>query len=206
MRFRMHAAVVSFLLSLAVAAPVLAQTSAGSDSARAGTRHVSLGPAPRTGWMIGIGGGYGVGGPTIDNGPDQEAGQTLHFRSGLGVSPHAVLGFEFLSWSASPSDTTTFDLEVAGPSLTWYWDSNLYVRGMVGWAMGEAEFEVGTGPTHTVTTLHDDGFACLVAAGWEWRFRHRFALAPEVGYVRAGLAPRLSYTNAWGGLSLNLYY
>jgi hypothetical protein len=57
-----------------------------------------------------------------------------------------------------------------------------------------------------VSTVHDDGFAYLVSAGWEYRLRRRFAIAPEVGGVYASLAPDLAYHVLWASLSLNLYY
>ena len=205
MRFRKLAAVVPFLLSLVFALPALAQTSAGTDTTRASARRASLGPAPRTGWTIGIGGGYGMGGPHAENSPEQEPGGTTHFRTGFGVGEKAVLGVEYMSWTASPTDTTTFDFSAAGPSLTWYWN-NVYARGMVGWGMGKAQFEVPSGTGHTLVEMHDDGFAYLAAVGWEWRFRHRFAFAPEVGGVYASLDKELAYHTIWASLSLNLYY
>lgn len=205
MRFRWHAAVTTLLLSLAVTAPAFAQ-GAGADTSRAGTLRARMEPAPRTGGMFGFGGGYGLAGPRGENAPDPEPGGTFHLRVGTGVNSRAVVGIEYVSWSVNPTDTTTFNFTAAGPSLTWYWPSNLYVRGMVGWGSAEASWEEGTPPAHTMAHVDDDGFALLGAVGWEWRYRRRFAIAPEAQIVHIGLGNSASFAAASGSLSLNVYF
>lgn len=210
MRFRMLAAVTSLMLSLVVAVPSIAQESVAVDSSitvGSPRRPAILMSQPRTGWMLGFGGGYGLAGPKVPTeSPDREAGGTFHARLGSGVSRSALVGIEYLTWGATPTDSTSWAVVAAGPSVTWYWRSNLYVRGMVGWAMGKAEFETGTAPATSLVSIHDDGFAFLGAVGWEFRYRRRLAIAPEVQYLRLGLASRTTYDVMSGALSLNWYY
>lgn len=207
MRFRKLAAVTSLLSTLA-AAPCVAQESAAPDTsiAAVGTRRTSTAPQPRTGWMMGVGLGYGIGGPHAVGSPGHESGGTTQLRFGAGVSSRAVVGVEYLAWSTSPTDSTTWDVIAAGPSLTWYWPSNLYVRGMVGWGMGEATFTTGEGAALVVNTIHDDGFAFLGAVGWEWRWRRRLAIAPEAQYLYVGMTKENKFSVASGSLSLNWYF
>lgn len=210
MRFRMLAAVTPLLLSLAVAAPCAAQESAAPDTAAAttGARSRSrIEPQPRTGWMFGIGGGYAIGGPRTDlDQPDQESGSTIHFRFGAGLGGSAMVGLEYLTFGANPTDSTSYDVVAAGPSFTWYWPSNLYVRGMVGWASLKADFETGTPPTTTPVKFSDDGFCFLLGAGWEWRFRTRLGIAPQVEYLHLTAGNETTASVAAGSLQFNWYY
>ena len=207
MRFRKLAAVTSLLSTLA-AAPCVAQESAAPDTSVTvpSPRRTGTAPQPRTGWMMGVGLGYGIAGPHAEGSPAHEAGGTTHFRFGAGVGNRAVVGLEYLAWSTSPTDSTSWDLIAAGPSLTWYWPSNLYTRGMVGWGFGEAVFTTGAGPALVVNTIHDDGFAFLGAVGWEWRYRRRLAIAPEAQYLYLGLTNVNKYSVASGSLSFNWYF
>lgn len=199
MRFRMA---LASLMLLGVVSPVIAQTG-GADSTS--TPRAKSEKAPRTAWMFGFGAGYGMGGPSTDAGsPDQESGGTGSFRIGSGVSPNAMVGLEYLSWSASPTDSTSWEISIAGPSLTWFHSSNAYVRGMVGWGSMKTDFTVP--PSVAVTRIHDDGFALLAAAGWEWRYRRRLAIAPEVTYAQIAAGGRAYTRLAAGSLQFNWYF
>lgn len=205
MRYGTIAALATWLLTSALFESAAAQT---ADTTFAPGRRARVEPAPRTAWMFGVGAGYGYGAPrTPAAAPDQEGGGTFQLRVGAGVGGGALLGLEYLTATASPTDSTSWEIVGGGVGVTWFWPSNLYLRGTVGWAqVGSSLLADGAPPGTPPSRLVDDGFAFAGAVGWEWRYRRRLGLAPQIEYLHAGLARSTSVRLASASLHLNWYF
>lgn len=208
MRFRMLVAVTPLLLPLALSTVARAQPPAPPDSAAStppAPVRARVAPQARTGWMFGSGGGFAIGRPKEGaHKPDFEASGSFHLRFGAGVGGNALVGVEYLAWTAHPTDSTSYEVLAIGPSLTCFTRSNFFVRGMVGWASVKGHLFVGDPSTEV--PIADDGFAYLLAAGWEWRYRRRLAIAPQVEYLVATAGNGTFADVASGSLQLNWYY
>jgi hypothetical protein len=206
MRFRKLAAMMPVLLSLVVTAPAMAQEAAApAVPDTTATKPARVEAQPRTGWMFGLGLGYAMG--RVKSGSleqENEASGTFHLRVGTAAGPSTLVGIEYLSWGSNPTDTTSSDVLVIGPSVTWFWRENFYVRGVVGWGSVKADLVAGAPPAPF--HVDDDGFAYLAAAGWERRWGRRLAIAPEAAYAGV-MAGEGTFADIWAAsLQFNFYY
>ena len=221
MRFRTFAAVVPLLLASTLILPGASNAAdepkpgeaappAAAPTKKPKKPRARIAPAPRTAWMLGLGFGYGNGAPslgTID--PDKEWGGMTQVRLGYAAGPTTIAGIEYMSWSATP-DTNSWKMTGVGPSVTWYWSKQGYVRGMAGVGIVDVSLDAADPdvPGSPLTHHHaqDDGFAFAAAAGYEWRLYRRWGVSPEIQWLRVNAGDDVKGRIFAAGVQFNYYY
>ena len=174
-------------------------------------------PAPRTAWMLGAGLGWGWSKAYVDGqNPDGNGGGMYSLRTGYAVTNTQIVGIDLTKWSAKPdSSESPWSVQTIVPTFTWF-RGNKFLRGGLGYGSLEAEewgyetvydFNQGRYVTNRVRVKKsDDGFAWLLAGGYEWRYGKRLGIAPQLQYLHVSAQRALSANEYDASLQLNYYW
>lgn len=167
-----------------VGALLLTAWVSGGGSAVAVEQHAH----EREGFYIGAGLGWGSAGAdlTVIEKVRRHGGGTGNFRLGWALRGDIVAGFEFSGWATEftggAGENRRWVFTVSSAAIT-YFPANVgaFVRGGIGFATSRVEET--TGPDNKEVRQDHAGIGYILAAGYEFRFWPRAALAPQVEYA-----------------------
>jgi opacity protein-like surface antigen len=137
-----------------------------------------------SGFYVGFGLGYANQGLDFKNTGwelDREDGGAVLFFIGGALKPNLLLGLDANAWTRKDNNITR-TISTSTACLTYYVSPKFFVKGGIGWANANVEFEV----QHGRYNYTKSGFGMMVGTGMEFRLLRRFALVPSAQWSYQG--------------------